>query len=442
MADGLHRNLLNEAFVRTPPSETRKIVRHLLRFPAGPFTVFDPTAGEGDLLAPFAEISGATLFGVELHGPRAETARAALPGATIVASPIEAVRFAGPFAQILAVNPPYFLQNGKRAEYQITRGAAEQLLPGGVAFGVYPARSAWNADMVALWCKHFERVQVYKFPDGDRETDEQAFARYTQIVVIGVKRERPLAEPDPAEYARLRGFRYRKPDRTGDSWWSGGAPPPELPPAPVADPYRVPAGQIRPRYVLMKADDSALLNALADEGAHRTPEWEAATCFAEHGAVAPSAMPLLGVAHMAADILSGLFDGEVVLDRYLMTIFTTQRWQELEVDDEQQEKGVRGIAQSVDHPILGVIDLDTGQVRYLEGSDDTFAFLQPLLPQFAPLVLAKRRPRYRLDPQPWELEQVARIGLDKQLPGADHPGLAVPQMHRVLAMWRMLNGTA
>lgn len=441
MANGLHRNLENEAFVRTPPSETLKVRDYLLQF-TGPCTVFDPTAGEGDLLAPFAEIETVRTFGVELHGVRAEAARTLLPGATIIASPIEAVRFAGPFAQVLALNPPYFLQNGKRAEYAITKNALDQLVPGGIAFGIYPARSAWNADMVALWSKHFERVQVYRFPDGDPNTEESAFQRFTQIVVIGVKRAVSLAEPDPAEVARLRGYRYRKPDKENGSWWAGSVPPPILPDKPIDQPYIVPAGIIEPVYMLLKADDSQLLNALADHGAHTDPSWADDTTFIEEGAIAPAAMPLLGAAHIAAEILTGMFDGDVVLDRYVVTTFITYTRTAIEPDEEDRKKGVVQITRTTDHPILGVIDLSTGLVTYHIG-DDAFKFLTPLLPKLTPLVLDRRRPRYLPNEvQTWELQIVASVGLDKTLPGAEHPGLAVPQMHRTLAMWRMLNGAA
>ncbi len=53
MAQGTLANLSTSAFVRTPPLFAEWIVHHLLTFPAGDaITILDPTAGEGDLLAP------------------------------------------------------------------------------------------------------------------------------------------------------------------------------------------------------------------------------------------------------------------------------------------------------------------------------------------------------------------------------------------------------
>jgi predicted RNA methylase len=442
MANGTFYNLAHEAFVRTPPSETQKVVRNLLRF-SGPCTVFDPTAGEGDLLAPFGAIAGAHLVGVELDRNRAKAAIQALPDAQIIISPIEGVKFDAPFCQILALNPPYFFQNGKRAEYTITKAASEHLVAGGVAVGVYPARSAWGADMVNFWAKNYQNIQVYRFPDGDPDTDEHAFQRFTQIVVIGQKRERPLSEPNKADVSRLRGFRYRKPDKPHESWWAGGTPPPELPTSPVDQPYFVPNGALPCTYTLLKADESQLLTALMEHGYHHDASWREDTTFTEDGMVAPSAMPMLGPAHIASEILTGMFDGELVLDRYVMSTFITTAHRQVEVDDEEREKGVVEIRQTMDHPIVGVLDITTGAVRYYVGADEAFSFITPLLPQLTPLVLKRRRPRYLPDEvRDWELETIMTIGVDKTLPGATHPGLAVQQMHRTLAMWRLLNGHA
>ena len=71
MPQGTLANLANSAFVRTPPLLAERIVRCLLSFPQGKTTtVFDPTAGEGDLLLPCQEIPDARLYGVEISAER------------------------------------------------------------------------------------------------------------------------------------------------------------------------------------------------------------------------------------------------------------------------------------------------------------------------------------------------------------------------------------
>ena len=72
MAHGTLANLSTSAFIRTPPLFAEWIVHHLLTFPTGEVvTVLDPTAGEGDLLAPCQVHSAARLYGVEISADRA-----------------------------------------------------------------------------------------------------------------------------------------------------------------------------------------------------------------------------------------------------------------------------------------------------------------------------------------------------------------------------------
>ena len=78
MAHGTLANLSTSAFIRTPPRFAEWIVHHLLTFPTGEaVTVLDPTAGEGDLLAPCRVYPAARLYGVEISADRADVARAA-----------------------------------------------------------------------------------------------------------------------------------------------------------------------------------------------------------------------------------------------------------------------------------------------------------------------------------------------------------------------------
>lgn len=436
MASGTLENVSNSAFVRTPPMIVAQIAHNLLVFPAEPTTILDPTAGEGDLLAPFAELPGAFVAGVELSEDRAAVARRTLPQAQIITSAFEHVRVQGRFSLVIA-NPPYFFQDGRRAEYTIIRDAGALLVPGGIMVAVIPARSAWDGTMVSHWVKHYTTIQVWKFPDLP-DHEEAAFSHYRQIVVAGVRRATPLATIDEAEKGRLRGFRYRtKLDKPGDSPWAGGSPPPVVPTAPLADRYAVPAVPERPTFTIVKADDSALLRGLDTGGVHLGADWKAATTLFTDAEVQQAVMPSTGVAHQAADVLTGLLDGDILADRYVLSTFVTSEWVTVEIDEERRKKepNLVGVRQQQDRPVLGVLDLHTADVQYYEG-EDAFGFLTPMLPLLADQVLAKRCPLYHLDPADWELEIVARIGLDKQLPGAAHPGLAEPQMHRVFALHR------
>jgi Uncharacterised methyltransferase family (DUF6094)/Helicase conserved C-terminal domain len=448
MAHGTLANLSTSAFIRTPPRFAEWIVHHLLTFPTGEaVTVLDPTAGEGDLLVPCLAYAAARLYGVEISADRAEVARQRLPQANILTSAFEGTTCTPRSMSLVLANPPYFFSNGKRAEYRIIADAGELLMPGGIMVAIIPARSAWDGTMISHWCKWYDQVRVWKFPDRTEEGEEGGFEDFTQICVVGVRLASPRV-PDTAQKKRLSGFRWRKPEKLGQSPWDQGFPPPDLPTELLPVPYVVPAAHILPALVIKHADVDTLLQAVAKYGAHLTPAWESATTWSEEGFVDAPAMPPTGEAHLAADILTGLLDGEIVCGpdgtSHLFTSFVTQEWVSIEIDEEEREKQrERGVVhlevkQQQDKPILRVLNLASGSTHYYQG-DEVFTYLQPWLPTMAARVIEKRKPLYQLDPQDWEIRVVSPIGKDKQLPSAAFPGLAVAQHHRVYAMSRAID---
>jgi predicted RNA methylase len=455
MAHGTLVNLSRSSFVRTPPKLAARIVRCLLSFPPQEeaVNILDPTVGEGDLLFPCWDVPNARLFGIEISTERAREARSKIPHATIVTAAFEGVTTPQGSMSLVLVNPPYFLQDGKRAEYRIIADAGELLMPGGIMVAIVPARAAWDGTMINHRCKWYEQVRVWKFPDRVSEDDESAFEDYTQICVVGIRLPSPRV-PEAAQKKRLSGFRWRKPEKPGQSPWEQGLPPPELPEIAIADPYAVPSARIVPPLVVRNADEATLLYALSRSGAHLSPAWQAATIWPEEGLLGSSAMPYTGEAHVAAEFLTGVLDGEIVTGPgsgpeakpHLFTSFVGQEWVSMQIDAEEREKlRERGVVhvsmrQTQDKPILGVLDLEQGTSRYLQG-DEVFAFLQPWLHTLAARVVEKRIPRYQLNPDDWEIRVVSQFGTDKQLPGAAFPGLAPAQQHRVYAMGRSIDLT-
>ena len=442
MPTGTLSNLEHSGFVRTPPVWAERIVRNLLTFGAAA-RVFDPTAGEGDLLAPLIHVAGVDLYGVEISRARAEVARQRLPHAALVVSAIEAVRITPASLDLILANPPYFFEDGRRAEYRILADAGVALRPGGILVAILPARSAWDGVMMNHWCKHYEQVRCWKFPDGDPEQDEGAFQRYTQIVVVGVRRQTPLKMPESLEQQRLAGWRWRQPKKA-ESPWAQGTPPPVLPEQPIADPYPVPeAGPVLPELLTLNADETTLLEALGRSGVQQSSDWVSATTWQPERQAEQPIMPPTGEAHLAAEILTGLLDGEVLTgpdgQSYVFVTCITQEAHQVALDAEdlerERQKGVVQVEvkQIDDHPVLGVLNLTTGEVAYHQG-EAVFTYLTPWLSRLASRVLGLRQPLYRLNPEPWELAVCAEVGLHKQLPEAPHPGLVPPQLHRVFGM--------
>ncbi len=451
MPAGTLANMATSAFVRTPPPLAERIVRHLLAFPEGKATtVLDPTAGEGDLLLPCLSVPSARLYGVEISAERAEVARSRLPRAAIVAAAFESVSIPRGSMSLVLCNPPYFFQNGERAEYRIIADSGLLLMPGGIMIAIIPARSAWDGTMINHFCKWYSRVNVWKFPDRASSDDEAGFEDFTQVVVVGIRRAEPC-DLIPAEQRRLSGYRYRaaapKSNPRLRLGWERGTPPPVLPDEPDPEPYPVPEATTHPSIVVRHADEATLLAVMEKSGAHLSAFWQEATTWEQEAMRGQPIMPLSGEAHVAAEVLTGLLDGEIITspegESHLLTAFVGHEWSTMQVDDEEEklrEHGVVSVSvrQWQDNPILGILNLATGETRYEQG-DGVFSFLSPWLSALAARVAARRVPLYQLDPAEWEMRVLAQFGQEKQLPNAAFPGLSPAQQHRVYALGRSLD---
>ncbi|GER88941.1 hypothetical protein KDW_31030 [Dictyobacter vulcani] len=467
MAHGTLENLSHSSFVRTPTSISERIYRYLLSFPshpsgatpAGPLvTVLDPAAGEGDLLLPLLDLDltcRIACTGIEISADRAATARTRLAPLfpTVLPSAIEGVKLPDKSISLAVLNPPYFFVNGRRAEYRFVTRTTEALVDNGILVALLPARSAWDHKMVTYWSRWFDAVRVWKVPSLEEGETESPFEKYTQIVVVGRKRVAPR-DLDDARIQELLAYRWRKdPKHNDEEYWAGQVAPPTLPAIPIDDPYVVPAVLSAPYFEIQNADEALILETLLGtteqpgSGAHLSAEWAQATTWQEETLLERPAMPYTGVAHVAAEIMTGMLGGEVIDlngTPYLLTAFVGSEWSKMTLDADTREnlrtKGVikASARQLQDYPVLGVLDLSKGQTRYYEGNA-VFDFLSPWISTLASYAQQKRPPLYQLDPEEWELRVLTQFGIDKQLPQAPFPGLAPAQMHRVCAMGRTLD---
>jgi hypothetical protein len=446
MADGTLRNLANSGFEPTPLERAWQIVNNLLRFGASA-TVLDPTCGEGHFLAHSAALPGVRLYGVEISRERALEARQRLPEATIINAPFEFVSVSKRSMSLVLANPPYYFSDGRRAEYRIIADAGETLVPGGIMVAILPARSGWDTTMMKQWARYYRHVRCFKFPDGD-PNDPGAFQRFSQIVVIGERLETPLEEVNKDIFRAFTGWRWQEGKDGTPGIWGQKEPPPELPTSPLPDPYVVPESPRLPELIVRKADEATLWAALAASGAHQSVEFVQATTWRPDQQAKRPLMPPLGPAHIAAEVFTGLLDGAPHTgpdgQRYLFSSYVTSKWTQVEIEPERQEEERKSgvvnltIHRQVDHPVIGVLNLTDGGWRYWQG-EEVYTFLAPWLSTFATKVAEKRRPLYPLDPEQWEIARCARIGMDKQLPGAAYPGLVAAQLHRVFAIGRGLD---
>jgi Uncharacterised methyltransferase family (DUF6094) len=467
MANGTLENLSHSSFVRTPPSLGARLYTNLLSFaaivehddPANTLmTILDPAAGEGDLLLPLLELPHREFMhcsAIEISAERAFIARTRLAALApaIYPTAFEGMKIPKKTLSLVVTNPPYFFVNGKRAEYKFVVKTTDALVDGGILVAIIPARAAWDRKMVNFWTRWFDDIRIWKFPSEADGEEECPFEKYTQIVVVGRKRAEPR-DLDEALVKTLLAFRWRK-DADGNEGWAGAVAPPTLPSEPLSNPYLVPLVSQIPFFETHDASDAQLLETLLGNpdagepgsGADLSPEWLQATTWQEEAVLERPAMPYTGVAHVAAEIMTGMLGGEVIhLDGhpYLLSAFVGSEWSKMTLDSETRQnlrdKGVLSAEakQMQDYPVLGVLDLEKGHTTYYEG-DAVFDFLLPWISVLAAYAQQKRPPLYQLDPYEWELEVLSQFGLDKQLPKAAFAGLAPAQMHRVCAMGRSLD---
>jgi hypothetical protein len=443
MAYGTLPNIANAGHERTPDERAEQIACNLLKLPRSHFTVIDGTCGEGNLLAPFQDNAQAELIGIEINGKWADLATQRLPQAQIITAAIEHVSIAPNSISLALLNPPYLVTNGGRMELQVFRQMCDAVEPHGVITCIIPARSAWDRRFISAWARRCYDVRAWKFPSTRDIEDRAGFERYSQIVVIGYKRPQQLTEADEREVAAMVGWRYVR-VTDGEYHWVGKEPPPSLPDQPIADPYRVPASAAHPTITIRKASEALVLQALEHSGCHRDPRWAATTTYTPGGLTTPAPlMSLIGKAHLAAEVLNGRLDGRIISGPHgqQVVLLTNMGKQVIAASIEiaERERGVVAKSQEIDNPLLGVLDLATGETSYYQG-DDVFAFLDDWLPILASQILSLRQPRYDLNnADDWMLQVAAHIGIDRQLPRAPHPGLADPQIHRINAMFLALS---
>src|SRR5215210_5303823 len=427
MAYGTLPNIANAGHEPTPDARAEQIARNLLKLPRSHFTVVDGTCGEGNLLAPFQGNAHAELIGIEINGKWAEQAAERLKEAQIITAAVEHVSIAPNTLSLAVLNPPYLVTNGGRMELQVFRQLCDTVVPHDVIACIIPARSAWDRRFISAWARRCYDVRAWKFPSTGDIEDKAGFERYSQFVVIGYKRPQQLAEADERDIALMQQWRYTR-DADGEYHWVGKEPPPDLPDQPIADLYRVPPSGARPTITIRKASEALVLQALAHSGCHRDPRWAAATTYAPGGITTPAPlMPLIGKAHLAAEVLNGRLDGRIISGPHgqQVVLLTNMGKQVIAatIETAERERGVVAKRQEIDNPLLGMLDLASGETAYYQG-DAVFTFLDDWLPILASQILTLRQPRYDLNnAADWMLQVAARIGTDKQLPHATHPGL-------------------
>lgn len=245
-----------------------------------PFALLDPCAGEGAAVRQLGELLGCPLsmtFAIELDDGRAETVRAALPEAHVLApASFFGCRASANSFPFIWLNPPFDdSYGGHRVEDQFLWQATDWLMPGGVVALVCPEDVvAEYSDARRHFTTYYELCTLVPFPAEHRP--------FHEVVLFGHKRARPEVE--------------RSDSRCGGSWESVLAPNNFR--------YHIPPGRGPKVFQKIEPTEPELQRLLA-----RSPLRSHLTL--------PPAVPLpspplaLGIGHVALLLASGHLDGVV-----------------------------------------------------------------------------------------------------------------------------------
>jgi hypothetical protein len=78
----------------------------------------------------------------------------------------------------------------------------------GVIACIIPARSAWDRRFITALARRCYAVRAWKFPNTGDIENKAGFERYSQIVVIGYKRQQQLPEADERDIVAMQQWRY------------------------------------------------------------------------------------------------------------------------------------------------------------------------------------------------------------------------------------------
>lgn len=270
-------------------------------------TFLDPCAGDGEAVMSLIRelrIEKARLYAVELEKTRHDVLKREASQmfgwgrSDVLHGDAFSAVFDGDGAGLLYLNPPYDLdpEHGRLEEKFLLR-FTDALTSKGVLVFLVPFY-ALKASAKTL-ATNYENLQCYRFPEAE-------FGAYKQVALLGVKRETPLWEPDPALEKMVLDWAER-----GDSAPTLGA---------SSEKYTIPSSEEYEksfsRWEMGSLDMKGLLEATSpwcqtDRGGKKSrvpgivPEGSLEDLLVRRYPLAMPPRP----AHIAAGIASGIFNG-------------------------------------------------------------------------------------------------------------------------------------
>ena len=186
--------------------------------------VLDPCCGTGDAVARVGQtlVSGhlcpVEFYGIEVSSDRAAEARVILDD--VLNADFFNCSLAHNAFSLLYLNPPYDNegytgQGPKRTEMAFLERATRYLMPEvGVLVFVIPKRILWNSAIPRFLASYYKSVRCWDFPEDERDV-------FGQVVVMGVRREKPTVLGVAYTASRIEGWatnppEYKRPQRVDE----------------------------------------------------------------------------------------------------------------------------------------------------------------------------------------------------------------------------------
>jgi len=415
----------------TPERVTEWIANHLQRETEGG-RLLDPCAGEGAAVSRLAETFHLESYGVELDYERATQASYKMDH--IIADDVDMAKISREAFELLWLNPPYDVVQGKRLEHKFLTHCTQFLAPDGILIYIVP-QHVIGAKIAAYLAKHYHSLRAFRFPDPE-------FADFRQIVVFGIKRasasdDAAIARRHPPGPSSVEGDDVREEEALHHACVGTLPVLPETPndeerylipaPHPVADFY----------FYAKNLSDAEVIALMAECGACTTAAWQ--EHFDPESAL-DSFRPLMRLkqGHLISLIAAGYVQN-IRLERDGESILVKGRTYKKQVENEDEE--AKRVTDTFVTELV-VLDLKSGEFEHIDDTSKLTAFSEKWNSLLLQEVLDSYPPIYNMDYEtalPVERVQLLNsLSAHRRLPRRNICGLFEAQKHVATALYFLL----
>lgn len=405
-------SIAKAGYYPTPERVTEWVTRYVRPSNGAGGKLLDACCGEGIAAAKMAAACELESYGVELDLERANAAALRLDH--VVADDIDMVKIAREAVELLWLNPPYDVVQGKRLEHKFITHCTQFLAPNGLLIYIVP-QYAINAKIAGYLERWYHTLRAYRFPDPE-------FADYKQIVVFGIKREAACDDAQDQEQTLLnscqRGLPLLTEVPTEDEIY-------ELPHTRAISEFYFYAKNLSPEE---------LIAAVSQSGVCNTAAWrENFDAASELDSFRPL-MPLKE-GHLISLIAAGHVQN-IRLERNGERILVKGRTYKDQVENEDEESE-RVTDRFVTE--LMILDLEQGEFTRIDDTSKLAAFgekwnvilLQRVMDSFPPIY----RMDYETSLSPMQVQLLNSLSPHRRLPRRNSCGLFEAQKHVAAALY-------